>query len=153
MRMLILLGTLAVVCGTSCTGAQQTDRHDQTALEGAVLLVQARRFAAMIAVDTAELGSILAPTLTYTHTTGHTETKAQFLAALRSQTLTYESIEPDSLQVRIHRGTAVVTGRSAMQVTANGRGLSFEIRFVEVYQWNDARWQLLAWQSTRLPER
>ncbi len=152
MRMLIFVWTLAVVCGTSCTGVQQTDRQNQTALEGAVLLVQARRFAAMIAVDTVELASILAPDLTYTHTMGDTETKAQFLATLRSRWLKYESIEPDSVQVRIYRGTAVVTGRSAMQIIAGDRALSFEIRFIEVYQWNEGRWQLLAWQSTRLPE-
>ena len=97
-------------------------------------------------------GANAAPDLTYTHTTGQTETKAQFLATLRSQRLKYESIEPDSVQVRIHSGTAVVTGRSAMQVIAGDRELSFEIRFIEVYQWNDGSWQLLAWQSTNLPE-
>ncbi len=141
-----------VLVGVAVCACQQPPQAEPPADVTAVLRVQARRFAAMIAVDTVELGSILAPDLTYTHTMGETETKAQFLATLRSRWLKYESIEPDSVQVRIHRGTAVVTGRSAMQVIAGDRELSFEIRFIEVYQWNDGRWQLLAWQSTRLPE-
>ena len=152
MQKLPVLLTLAVVIGASCTDTQEAGRQDLASLERAVLQVQARRFAAMIAVDTVALNNILAPELTYTHTSGQTETKAQFLATLRSQDLIYKSIEPDSVQVRIHRWTAVVTGRSAMQVTAGDRELSLAIRFIEVYQWDDERWQLLAWQSTRLFE-
>ena len=141
-----------VLVGVAVCACQQPPQAEPSADVTAVLQVQARRFAAMIAVDTVELADILGPDLTYTHTTGQTETKAQFLATLRSRSLKYESIDPDSVQVRIHRGTAVVTGRSAMQIVVGDRALSFAIRFIEVYQWNEGRWQLLAWQSTRLPE-
>jgi len=44
------------------------------------------------------------------------------------------------------------TGMSAMRVNAREQQLSFSIRFIEVYQKNDGSWQLVAWQSARLPE-
>ena len=82
----------------------------------------------MIDVDIAELGSILADDLTYTHTTCQTEIKAEFLSTLQSQTLRYESIEPKNVQVHMYGSTAVVTGLSEMRVTARDQEFAFAIR-------------------------
>ena len=122
------------------------------AAEREVLQVQASRFQAMTDVNLEELNALLADELTYTHTTGQSETKAEFLAALQSQRIRYESIRPKNVQVRIYSDTAFVTGISAMRVRAGERRASFSIRFIEVYHKKDGNWQLVAWQSTRLPE-
>ena len=106
----------------------------------------------MTNADIEELDVILADDLTYTHTTGQNETKDEFLSSLKSQKIKYESIEPKEVELRIYDSTAVVTGISAMQVSAGEQHFSFSIRFIEVYQKRDGNWQLVAWQSTRLPE-
>lgn len=116
-----------------------------------VLQTQQRRFNAMVRNDLAELEGILAEDLSYTHTTGVSETKPAFLATLRSGALRYEQIEPDSVRVRVYGSTAVVTGRARMRVRSPAQTLAFAIRFTEVYVRGEGRWRLAAWQSTRLP--
>ena len=80
------------------------------------------------------------------------ETKVEFLTSLRSREITYESIKPQDTNIHIYGASAVVTGISAMRISLGEQYLSFSIRFSEVYQKNDANWQLVAWQSTRLRE-
>ena len=124
----------------------------QSEVEEEVRVTQTRRFAAMVRGDVEELKTLLADELTYTHTSGQVETKAEFLATLESGVLRYVSIEPEEVQIRVYGEAAVVTGRSNMRVRVRDRGLAFPIRFVEVYTKRGGRWQLVTWQSTRLPE-
>jgi hypothetical protein len=48
--------------------------------------------------------------------------------------------------------TVVLTGAARIRVTANGNPISFGVRFTDVYVNKDGQWQMVAWQSTRLPE-
>jgi hypothetical protein len=134
------------VLGGRATAQVDTPRSRQ------VLATEDQRFAAMLRADTAALRSLLAPDLTYTHTDGEQNTKDEFLQILSSNALRYDSIVPDARHVRVFESTAIVTGRSAMRVESGGRPASFRIRYLAVYRWADGRWQLAAWQSTRLRE-
>ena len=145
----IITGLLLLALAVS---VKEPDSARGTAVERQVLEVQAGRFQAMIDVDIEELDVVLSDDLTYTHTSGQIETKSEFLTSLRSQEITYESIKPQEIKIRIYDNTAVVTGISAMRISVREHQLSFSIRFIEVYQKGDANWQLVAWQSTRLPE-
>lgn len=131
---------------------KEPDSARGATVEREVLEIQASRFQAMIDVDIEELDVVLSDDLTYTHTSGQIETKGEFLTSLRSREITYESIKPKEINIRIYGASAVVTGISAMRISLGEQHLSFSIRFIEVYQKNDANWQLVAWQSTRLPE-
>ena len=111
-----------------------------------------RRFAAMVRADAAELGRLLADDLTYVHSTGELNDKAQFLASIASQATQYRAIEPRETDVRVYGETAVVTGRAAIKVTAKGQDLAFVARYSAVYVRREGAWKLAAWQSTRIPE-
>jgi uncharacterized protein (TIGR02246 family) len=117
----------------------------------AVREANTRRFAAMVRADAAELGRVLADDLTYVHSTGELNDKAQFLAAIASKATQYRSIEPWETGVRVFGEAAVVTGRASMKVTAKGQDLAFVARYTAVYVRRDGAWKLAAWQSTRLP--
>lgn len=117
-----------------------------------ILATEDRRFAAMAHADTGALEQLLAPDLTYTHTDGTQNTKAEFLRILGSGALKYVSITPDGREVRIFASTAIVTGRSTMRVEAEGQTHAFRIRYLAVYRHGALGWQLVAWQSTRLPD-
>jgi ketosteroid isomerase-like protein len=118
----------------------------------AVRAAQVRRFEAMTRRDLAALDGMLADELTYVHSSGELETKAGLLATLRSERLAYDSIAPSDVVARVFGGTAVVTGRSRMQVRAAGQVRRFTIRYTDVYVRRDGRWQTVAWQSTVVPE-
>ncbi len=116
-----------------------------------ILAADARRFAAMIQGDQAALDGLLAGDLTYTHSSGQVETKAQFLESLRSGTLRYLSAQPSDQAVRLYGDTAVVTGRAEVKVSNQGQEAALSLRFTEVWVRSGGAWKLTAWQSTRIP--
>jgi uncharacterized protein (DUF885 family)/ketosteroid isomerase-like protein len=113
--------------------------------------VERRRFAAMVAQDTKALEPMLAEELRYVHSTGQVESKAQFLETIRSGRLRYLSIEVRELDVRRHGDTAIITGLISAQGATGGAPVDLELRYTDAYVNRAGRWQLLAWQSTRLP--
>jgi ketosteroid isomerase-like protein len=117
-----------------------------------VLATEDRRFAAMVQADTAALAHLLAPDLTYTHTDGAQNTRAELLQLVGGGALRYTSISPEARGVRVVGSSAVVTGRSAMRVASNGQPHAFRIRYLAVYQHGAHGWELIAWQSTRLSD-
>ena len=111
-----------------------------------------RRFKAMVRGDLATLRMALADHLTYTHSSGQHETKTQFLASLTMGQLSYKSIIPEARSVRVYGGAGIVTGTARMEITARGQDAHFRIRYIAVYVRAQDRWQMVAWQSTRVPE-
>lgn len=116
----------------------------------AVLGAEHDRFAAMVSGDFTALDTLLADDLVYTHTDGLTQTKAQFLETLRSHSLAYLSITPGGVQVLPLADGGVITGRSHMQLRAQGSSVELDIRFVDVVVRRGRRLVCVRWQSTRL---
>lgn len=122
-----------------------------SAIEEAILKLEARRIQAMIAVDLPTLDGILADDLTYVHSNGKMESKAEFLARLKSGDLKYRAMPRQEVQVRVLGCAAVVTGRAGLEVQSGGETLSLPLRFTDVYVERDGRWRMVAWHSSRLP--
>lgn len=127
-----------------------TDSNDKTAAE--VRAAEDARYAAMIAQDFDALGRLLADDLTYTHSTGSTDTKTEYLAALRGGKYRYKSARREGVTVRVHGTTATVTGRLFIDLDVDGAPKSVVSAFVGVWVRNPAGWQLAALQSTSLPK-
>ena len=138
--------TLAAAC--AALSARPPARPE----EAVVRAVEQRRFEAMTSGDLRALDTLLADDLTYTHTTGKVDTKASLLEDLRAGRLVYDSIAPAETHVHVFGNAATVAGMARMKVRANGEARRFGIRFTETYVNRRGRWQLVAWQSTRLPE-
>lgn len=117
-----------------------------------VLGFQSARLKAMIDADIDALERYLADDLTYSHSTGRTETKSEFLSTIESITIDYISVTPRDVEVRIYGDVAVITGLSRMQGAVGDRPVSFTIRFLDVSKRVGDSWQLVAWQSVRLSE-
>ena len=102
--------------------------------------------------DVHALEEILADDLSYTHSTGRLESKAEFISSLTSGRTKYKSIERDDIKVRHYGDTAVVTGSAKFYVNANDQDIKFQVRFTDVYAKRDDVWRMVAWQSTKLPD-
>jgi hypothetical protein len=113
-----------------------------------IIALENRRIEAMTSGDVKALGEILADDLIYTHTTARLDTKASFIEAITSGRSNYKSVERKDVEVRDLGDTAVVTGHAKFHVGDN----KFEARFIDVYAKRNGAWQMVAWQSTRLPE-
>lgn len=112
---------------------------------------ETRRFEAMVRGDAAALEDILSDDLSYTHANAVFETKAEFIGKIKSGQLRYESFAPEEIRVRIYGTAGVVTGVARVRVQVKGEQLIFQLRFTDVYVKNGDRWQMVAWQATRLP--
>ena len=47
--------------------------------------------------------------------------------------------------------TAIVNGEAKLSVTTDGKTNSFSLRYTDVWVMRDNKWQMVSWQSTRLP--
>jgi ketosteroid isomerase-like protein len=111
-----------------------------------------KRMAAMAQKDIATLNALLADDLVYTHSSARVDTKQSLIGAMESGATVYTAVEPSRV-VAQDLGTAVVlTGAARISVTSNGNPINFGVRFTDVYVNKGGEWQMVAWQSTRLPE-
>jgi ketosteroid isomerase-like protein len=119
-------------------------------LEAEIRNLEARRFRALTEADVQTLERLLSDDLIYTHASGWRQTKAELLASIRSGELRYHSFAADEVNVRGYGNVVLATGRAAAKVRAKGQELNVSLFYLEAYVKQDGRWQLVAWQSTRL---
>ncbi len=113
-----------------------------------ILALEKRRIEAMTSGDIQALEEILADDLIYTHTTARLDTKASFIDAVKAGRSNYKSVHTSDVEVRALGDTAVVTGHAKFHVGEN----KFQARFIDVYAKRNNGWQMVAWQSTRVPD-
>ncbi|MBI3450122.1 MAG: nuclear transport factor 2 family protein [Acidobacteria bacterium] len=119
--------------------------------EDAILRLEDQRIQAMIAGDVETLDRLLAPELTYGHSSGKMDTKASFLAQLKSGDLKYRDFRRQDVCVQVIDATAIVTGQAALDVRTPAGDLSIPVRFTDVWVRRGERWEMVAWQSARIP--
>lgn len=156
MRTLIV--ATAVACGVSMAMASGQPARSgpmktvpDSATEAAVRAAEDARFKAQTTNDFDALARLLADDVTYTHSSAAVDTKATYIESMRSGRVKYESIEPRDVTVRMYGTTAVITGAGRFRVTANGAKLDNQLRYTDIWVLREGRWQMVAWQSTKLP--
>jgi ketosteroid isomerase-like protein len=112
--------------------------------------LERQRFRAMETVDVAALDRILSDDLIYTHANGLQHTKAELIGVIGSGDFKYESITPGDIRVRIYNETAVVTGHASMKIKSGAGEQIFKLCYLDVYVKQEGRWQMVAWQSSRV---
>jgi hypothetical protein len=151
--LVLAAGLSAVLAASAPLPAQPPATLPTASVENHILQLEERRFAAMMSRDTQALRRILADELTYTHSSGQLETKEQLLESIASGAFQYLAILPEGKpDVRVYGDVAVVTGKGTFRVRAGGEERSLKLRFTDVYVARGDSWQMVAWQSTRLPD-
>ena len=118
--------------------------------ESKIQELERQRFRAMETVDVATLDRILSDDLIYTHANGLQQTKAELIGVIGSGDFKYESITPGDIRVHIYNETAVVTGRASMKIKTGAGEQIFKLCYLDVYVKQEGRWQMVAWQSSRV---
>jgi len=82
---------------------------------------------------------------------GNIVNKAGFLAEMRKDKNTYESIKNSGLDVRIHDNMAVIVGTTKQKgKSATGEAFAYTYRWTDIWMERDGTWQCVASQSIRL---
>jgi ketosteroid isomerase-like protein len=116
-----------------------------------VIDLDKKRMQAMVAKDIATLEGLLADDLVYTHSSARLDTKQSLIVGMTSGSTVYTGVEPSDVKAQDFGDTVVLTGVAKIKVTANGTPNAFGVRFTDVYAKRGGRWQMVTWQSTRLP--
>lgn len=111
-----------------------------------------RRFAAMVRGDTAAIRPLLAAEVVYTHSNASVESRERHLELIGSKRTVYEALTPAFMRYRLlgpsyAMGTGVVKAKGLL----NGTPFDVILRVTTLHVWREGRWQLLSWQSTRVP--
>lgn len=123
----------------------------EAAAAAAVAAAHDARIAATIKGDLAALGALMTDDLTYTHSSGVTETKAEFLDGLKSGKYLYRAIDAPSRKLRVHGDAAIVSGPVHVVIEPGGKRTELELYFTEIYVREAGKWRMALWHSTRLP--
>jgi ketosteroid isomerase-like protein len=113
-----------------------------------VLSVERQWNEARAQADVAALDRILVDDWTVTHVNGTTDTKAKYLADLKSGARKFAgSVTEDDVVVRVYGDTAVVAGSSDSTVTFNGQRQGGKLHFTRVYVKRGA-WKMIVSHAT-----
>jgi hypothetical protein len=139
----VLLVAVRAAAGAPGPGAKPAE---------AVLALEAERARAMTAGDLAALERIFAADAAYTHSTGVTETRAEFIGQIRAGARRYGALTLRDLKAQPAGTAIVVTGKMDGSVVAEGKTIPLALIYTAVYVEREGQWQLFAYESTRLPE-
>ena len=117
-----------------------------------VIAADDRRFQAMMKQDWAALDASLADDLVYVHSSARVESKGEHVGNLKAGKPYYRGASPRERKVRLRGDVAIVNGISDMHVENAGKENRFTIRYLAVYANIADRWQMTAWQSTKVPD-
>jgi Domain of unknown function (DUF4440) len=140
--------TRSLAVAVALTAAATLGAQDRAT--DALLRVARWRFEADFKADKVALDSLLADDLTYGRSSGLRHSKSEVLALVGAggpYALDYST--PDSLAARVYGESGVVTGLLKVKLTA--QAAPYTLRFTDTWVRRNGRWQLVAFQATRLP--
>jgi ketosteroid isomerase-like protein len=122
--------------------------------EKAVMATLEAMAQATIKKDVATLDKIYHPDLTYSHSSAMLQTKAEVLKAIETPTVT-ESMSFHESNIRIYGNVALVRGRDELRNGTPGQmhDNHLNILWVLLKGPGPHGWQIVARQTTRLPEK
>ena len=117
-----------------------------------VIELDKRRMTAMAQKDIATLNELIADDLVYTHSSARLDTKQSLIGNMQSGSTVYTSVVPSDVKAQDLGDSVVLTGTCRISVNSGGNAMNFGVRFTDIYANRGGRWQMVAWQSTRLPD-
>lgn len=120
-------------------------------IESEILELDDARYRATVAGDCEALDTLLAPQLAYTHSLGYTESKDDYLTALRSGRVRYLKVDRHLGGLHMYEGCAVMHGSVDVAAEVAGRAVHVASLFMSTWVRGDAGWQMASWAATPLP--
>lgn len=117
-----------------------------------IIELDRKRMDAMARKDVAALNTLLSDDLIYCHSSARLDTKKSLIGAMEFGATVYNAVEPSEVKAQDLGNAVVLTGIARIRVTSNGKPNAFGVRFTDVYANKGGQWQMVSWQSTRLPD-
>jgi len=85
--------------------------------------------------------------LSYGHSTGRTETKAEFVRSILAKKVIYKSVAIEDPKISVAGNNAIARYTAAVEVEAGGKEISFKVAVMTVWVNEGGTWKLLAFQA------
>ncbi len=115
-----------------------------------VMMKMATLRSALLNKDSATLAGLLSDDVTYGHSNGLLQTKAQLIRAVVSREQDYKAIDPSDMNIRLYGQSAVVTLLSKVSMVYQGKALDLTMNLLLVWIRVNNDWKLVARQSVKL---
>ena len=117
----------------------------------AVLAAEDRRYDALLGPDLPALERLFHERLSYAHSSGVRDTKAEYLAKIENGYYVYARIDHPVERVDVLGDSAVVVGRMTADLTVAGTAKTIDNLALAVWTRATGEWQLLAYAPTPPP--
>lgn len=104
---------------------------------------------AMVAKDSAALSELLSEDVTYGHTNGMIQTKAEFIRSVMSGEQDYQSFEVDSINVKTYGISTIVNAHAKAKLLFKGSPLDLNMKMLLVWIKKNSKWILVARQTVK----
>lgn len=113
--------------------------------------IERARFETWVKGDVAAMQAVMADDALYCHSSGHCQTKKEFIADIESKKLAYKKMDAISMTAKALGSYAVlINGTVDVLAEAPGVVAKFKGIYTSVYVRRKGHWQLISWQSTTL---
>lgn len=153
-NLLAALAALAVLISASpvCAGTPASAKKtDATTI--ATLSAQAGKWdKAIVRKDRAAIEANMAEDFRQIDGAGNVETKASFVEDLLSLKLVINPYTVEDFEVRLYGDVALLTGRTRMTGSYDGRPFQSHYRYTDVYVRRGGVWQIVSVQISKMPD-
>ncbi|MBA3441164.1 MAG: nuclear transport factor 2 family protein [Pyrinomonadaceae bacterium] len=154
---MIVLMIAAPALALSQTNDKKADatKNKNSSVEQELMQLEKDSAAAAVKGDTTFLDRHTAANYIGTDPGGGVEDRATMLANAKDGNPKFETLDLDDMSVRMAgKDTAVVTGRATIKgKLKSGMDISGQYRFTDVWVKQEGRWQLMAWQATKVAQQ
>ena len=131
------------------TSRQTADKREDV-VKQEIIGLERQRCEAYVRRDLKALDELLPEHFTFTRPSGVVLNKAQLLAALSAGDMIFESFDRQYDDVNVYLNTAVAIGRDTVRAHYQGRDISGQYRFSNMYVERGGRWAVVATHASRL---
>ena len=138
----LALGTSSLLRGSAVLAASA----DEAAVNQAVEALRK----ALLEADKAQLAQLAADQVSYGHSDGKVQTKAQFIDGVIGRKAVVKSLDFPELSIAVVGDAAIARHIYSSESETNGKPASVRIGALQVWQKQDGSWKLLARQGFKL---
>ena len=133
--------------GTLALAAMALPGHAESADEAALRKAVDNLGKAMTAADKATLEAVVSDQLSFGHTSGRVETKAEFVGAVVAKKPIYKSITIGDPTISVVGNNAIARYTAAVDLESRGKEIAIKVGVMTVWVKDGGTWKLLAHQS------
>ncbi|MBA3441804.1 MAG: nuclear transport factor 2 family protein [Pyrinomonadaceae bacterium] len=153
----VVLMIAAPALASSQTNDKKADakRNNNSSVEQELMQLEKDGAAAAVKGDTTFLDRHTAANYIGTDPGGGVEDRAKMMAGAKAGNIKFGTMDLDGMSVRMAgKDTAVVTGRATIKGNLkSGMDISGQYRFTDVWVKQEGRWQVMAWQATKVAQQ